>query len=90
MAYEGFTLDLLVQRFALSVVQHKDLFAHVEPYKASDLLNAVLKRNLLPNGGLRRRESQGLHHGPIDGYGAVTGGAILKKTDLTCQNLDAE
>ncbi len=46
MGYEGFTLDLLVQRFALSVVQHKDLFAHVEPHKASDLLSAVLKRNL--------------------------------------------
>jgi hypothetical protein len=46
MAYEGFTLDLLMQRFALSVVQHKDLFADVKPCQASDLLTAVLKRNL--------------------------------------------
>ncbi len=46
MAYEGFTLDLLIQRFALSIVQNKDLFAQVKLQKASDLLTAVLKRNL--------------------------------------------
>lgn len=46
MGYEGFTLDLLVQRFSISIVQHKDLFADVKPHTASDLLKAVLKRNL--------------------------------------------
>jgi hypothetical protein len=46
MGYEGFTLDLLMQRFALSIVQDKNLFAQVKSHKASDLLTAVLKRNL--------------------------------------------
>jgi hypothetical protein len=45
MFYEGFTLELLVQRFGLSI-QHKDLYANIAPQTASDLLHAVLKRNL--------------------------------------------
>ena len=46
MSYEGFTLELLAQRFGISVEQHTDLFSSVPPYNASDLLHAVLKRNL--------------------------------------------
>ncbi len=46
MSYEGFTLELLVQRFGISVVQHPDLFSSIAPQTASDLLHAVLKRNL--------------------------------------------
>ncbi len=46
MSYEGFTLELLVQRFGLSFVQHKDLFSSIAPHAASQLLQAVLKRNL--------------------------------------------
>ena len=46
MSYEGFTLELLVQRFGISIVQHKDLYSSIAPQTASDLLQAVLKRNL--------------------------------------------
>jgi hypothetical protein len=46
MSYKGFTLELLVQRFGLSLVQHPNLFSSVPPHVASELLHAVLKRNL--------------------------------------------
>ncbi len=46
MSYEGFTLEILVERFGLTFVQHTNLFSSVAPHAASDLLHAVLKRNL--------------------------------------------
>jgi hypothetical protein len=36
----------LVQRFGLEFVQHTNLFSRVPPHAASELLHAVLKRNL--------------------------------------------
>ncbi len=46
MSYEQFTLELLEERFGLTVAQADNLFAEVPPCAPSDLLTAVLKRHL--------------------------------------------
>jgi AcrR family transcriptional regulator len=46
MAYEGFTLKLLIERFGLNITQVNQLFADVSPISPSDLLVAVLDRGL--------------------------------------------
>jgi hypothetical protein len=46
MAYESFTLELLVSRFGVRFAQDNDLYAKVSKKPASQLLEAFLKRNL--------------------------------------------
>jgi hypothetical protein len=46
MAYEGFTLKLLIERFGLKITQVKHLYATIAPIAPSDLLTAVLERGL--------------------------------------------
>ena len=46
MSYEGFTLQLLEQRFGLILTESSDLFADVAPHDPSEFLQTSLKRNL--------------------------------------------
>ena len=46
MAFESFTLELLTSRFGLSIVQNNNLYSSIASHAPSDLLTAVLKRNL--------------------------------------------
>jgi hypothetical protein len=46
MSYEQFTLDMLDAQFGLTLIQADDLFGAIAPCTPSDLLMAVLKRNL--------------------------------------------
>lgn len=46
MAFESFTLELLTSRFGLSIAQNNNLYSSIASHAPSDLLTAVLKRNL--------------------------------------------
>jgi hypothetical protein len=60
MSYEGFTLDILSERFELRFREFDDLYADVKPVAASELLMATMQRNLplVVNKGTEKARSE--------------------------------
>ena len=60
MSYEGFTLDILSERFELHFREFDDLYAEVKPVVASELLMATMQRNLplVVNKGTEKARSE--------------------------------
>ncbi len=46
MAYNEFTLDMLLQQFELQIREHPNLFAEVEPVVTSELLHQILGESI--------------------------------------------